>query len=199
MRLSRFVNPISALLHVTAVLAVAGIVHILTIFEAPKRAPRDAFTRLAAVSPSNAMVGLQTASSSANAIPFRDPAMLSAVCRFDLSAGPLQVTLDPIDHGFLAIGMHSRRGLAFYGLNVRSSEHSRIALTLLTAAQKADDDSDGGSDQPARDLRVLAPEPQGFILVDTPAGEGGGIDLAQDNLRHVHCGAQPDKGSPTPP
>ena len=182
------INPLSAILHVLAIVAVAGIVHIVAIFEAPLRAPRDAFARLALLTPVNAMAPLAAQLPDANAIPFRDPAMVSAVCRFDLTNGPVQVVLEPIDRGFLALGMHSRHGRVFYGLNVGSTERTEIVLTLMTAAQKEARDTQAEAEDSGRDLLVIAPERQGFIMVDTPAGESGSTIQAEANLGRVSCG-----------
>ena len=180
-------SPLTLLLHGLAVLAVAGIVHVVTILEAPDRATHDAFARLAAVTPLNAMARLQPGMGGAHAIPFRDPAMVGSACRFDLSNGPLGLVLDPLDRGFVAIGMYSRRGTVFYGLNVRSSERSPITMELMTAAQKAAREAAESDDEPARDLRIVAPEPQGFVLVDTPAQEGRGAPRAE-TLDRIRCG-----------
>jgi uncharacterized membrane protein len=185
MRLIRGIGPVALLLHGLAVVAVAGVVHIVTVFRAPALAKHDAFDRVAASAPVNAISRLSRPASD-DAAPFRDPSMAAAVCRYDLSRAPLRITVDPIDQRFVSLGMHSRKGLAFYGLVVRSTERSPISMLVLTAAQN---EETSGDDEPSRDLRIVAPEQDGFVLIETPAGDAGATTLSDQTLARVRCEA----------
>jgi uncharacterized membrane protein len=184
MRLIGGIGPVGLLLHALAVIAVAGVVHIITVFRAPAQAKHDAFDRIAASAPVNSISRL-SGSATESGLPFRDPSMAAAVCRYDLSGGPLRITVDPIDQRFVTFGMHSRKGLTFYGLVVRSTERSRIAMMVLTAAQNEASSTD---DEPSRDLRIVAPEKDGFVLIETPNGEAGATTLSEQTLGRVRCG-----------
>lgn len=199
MPLIRSINLLRLLLHGLAGLAVAGIVHIVTIFEAPARSQHDAFARLAAITPLNRLARLDAVEGGDQAVPFQDPAMLTAVCRFDLSMGPVRLTLEPLDRDFVTLGMHSRRGVTFYGLTIRSSERNKITLVLLMAEQKATTEADDSGDEPVRDLRIISPDRQGFVLVQTPIGDGAVAVSAQQNLDRVRCESDLGQASSTKP
>ena len=169
------------------VLAVAGVVHIVTVLALPIRAKDDAFARIAAVVPVNTKVVLRPAAMAEDRLPFRDPAMITAVCRFDLSTAPFRLSIEPFDHGFVSVGVHSRLGVAFYGLNVQSIEQSSIDLLLMTPAQKQVTELQQNDEEPGHDLQLTPPSLEGFITIDTPSGEGGDLTEAEDTLSHVRC------------
>ena len=184
--MSRF-SGITWLLFGLTTLAVAGVVHIVSVLALPYRAPDDAFQRVASLAPSNRMVRLAETGFDADRIPFRDPVMGEALCRYDLRTGPLRVAVGPFDRGFLSIGFHSRHGIAFYGLTIRSADATAFALVLQPPDFKAADLSDDDGRAPNRDILVKAPEREGFITVQTPMGDGVDANSVADNLSHVTC------------
>lgn len=180
--MTAFRSPAAWLPFVLGLLAVAGIVHIGTMLAYPRHAGDDAFARVAALVPAEGRTDLPAAVVQSG-LPSRDAAMSDAICRFDLGGGPFQITVEPFASGFLSVGMHSRHGLAFYGLNLRANESRGITLVLMTDEQrtKAEGDDD---DDPPQDLRITSPERQGFVLIETPAEDRG---LSADALAHVKC------------
>ena len=173
-----------------AIVAVAGFVHIGTILVYPTRAGDDAFARIAAMAP----VGVKTRldPSMRDGIPFEDAAMATAVCRFDLVQGPFRVAVAPLAEDFLSIGIHSRHGTAFYGLNVHAGEGVPITIVIMTDAQRAGAEEGGLAADAAQDLRIVAPEPKGFVVLQAPSGGPSGGSEALDR---VGCSA----GSNIPP
>ena len=178
--MSRLAGLIRVVPFVLGTAAVAGVVHIGTIFAYPGRASDDAFSRIAALGPADAKIILPSASG--GRLPSRDPAMLSAACRYDLANGPFRIAVGRLDDGFLSIGMHARHGTPYYGLNLRAAEGGALDLVLMTEGQNADADSDA----PPHQLEVVAPESQGFVVFDTPVD---GPDGGRAVLDKVVCGA----------
>ena len=140
--------------------AVAGITHVGAVLALPWRSTDDAFARIAALVPPGTRTMLPAPDGSGSRLPFGDPAMLTAVCRFDLRTAPFSLSTSPFGDSFVSVGFHSRHGLAFYGLTVRASDASSLELVLGTA------DAGRGTDDGPRDLHqvaVTAPEPEGFV------------------------------------
>ena len=183
MPLTPFRSPIVWGLIVLGTLAVAGIVHIGLVLRTPSYARNDAWARISAQSVANRMTAL-TPTVRAATLPFGDAAMASAVCRYDLSAGPLTVTVTPFDASFVSLGFHDRGGIAFYGLNLRADGSDPLIMTLLTAAQAEALDASSDPETPRRDLRIVAPGGLGFVLIETPGGDRA---LAAEALSHVAC------------
>ena len=175
---------VSLMLWLLAVLFVAAFVHLASILILPYVAPHDAFDRLAAGQPVAALTPV-TAAATGRGPPFKDPASSSAVCRYDLASGPLRVTAATQSGDFLAVSFHSRFGLPFYALTDRASVDGRIDVLLMTEPQlKQFEAADG--DEPARDVRIVAPEADGFVEFDVVPRIGGAV-AAERALKSVGC------------
>ena len=157
---------IVAALTLLAILLVAGVVHVAALLIVPRVAPEDAFARLAAAVPENRVSVLPRAGSADAVWPDRDPALATAVCRYDLDHGPLRVMAALGDEAFAAMTLHARSGVAFYGLDDRSGNDGGIDLVVMTPAQLEEAQSRDAADTPVRDVRVVSPQRQGFVLFD---------------------------------
>lgn len=175
-----------AALTLLAIVFAAGIVHVASLLILPRVAPDDAFARLAAATPENGVSVLPRAGSPGAVLPGGDPSVASAVCRYDLDRGPLRVVAPVDGEAFTAMTLHSRSGVAFYGLNDRSRIDDRLEIVVMTARQlEAAKDRDA-ADAPVRDVRVVAPEPRGFVRVDVLPRVGGDAE-ARRALSAVSC------------
>jgi uncharacterized membrane protein len=170
-------------------LAVGGVTHGAAILLLPWRSHRDAFARVAALGPVGIKLTLPAADAPSDTIPSREPAFITAVCRYDLRAQPFRVSITPFDDGFVTLGFHSRHGLGFYGLTVRAADASRLDLKLVVR----DQGQKPGSDVSDHGVRVEAPEPEGFVLLATPA-ENSDEAGARDRLAAFQC--RSDASSP---
>jgi uncharacterized membrane protein len=173
---------------------VAGIVHILSLLVMPRVAPDDAFARIVAFAPAGVVTILPRAaaptaagrSGVGDSIPSRDPSVATAVCRYDLGVGPMRVVAVLGSEAFLALSLHSRSGVDFYGLNDRAGNDGRLELVVMTAAQLDAARSRDSEDSPVRDVRVVAPESRGFVTFDVLPRVGGYAEAERD-LGSVSC------------
>lgn len=178
------------LLWVTATLMVAALAHLASILILPSVAPDDAFARLTRASPLNRVALLPQPGSREDPIPFRDPALASAVCRYDLTGGGLRIGAALGDAAFLAMSFHSPKGVPFYALTNRSGSEGRIDVVLLTADQLERVEAADSEDEPVREIRVRAPDPRGFVEFDVLARIGGSA-AARRILTEASCTPAP--------
>lgn len=182
MRVRLGLSPVTWGLLAVLVAAIAGITHAVSVLALPWRSAGDAFSRIAAVTPPGGRASLD--GGAGRTLPFADPALLTDACRFDLGAKPFRLALSPFADGFVTIGFHSRHGTAFYGLTVRASDATAFDLVL----ERKGADQDGPSAEPdARKVVVIAPEPEGFVTLATPLGEGSERAAAEERLGKVDC------------
>lgn len=177
---------IVAALTLLAILMVAGMVHIASLLIVPRVAPGDAYARLGAVAPEGVVTVLPRG---ATALPALDPSVASAVCRYDLGRGPLRVSAALGAEAFVALSLHARSGVVFYGLNDRAGDEGRIALVVMTRGQFDEAQAGDVQGSPVRDVRVVAPERRGFVMVDM-LPRVGGIEDARRALSSVSCGVE---------
>src|SRR5207302_9611612 len=112
-----------------------GIVHLATVLALPKAATQDAYARIEVISPVNAVVALPPPSPDGAILPFMDPAFASAVCRYDLSKGPVKLSV-PVSPAYTSVSFYTRSDVAYYAINDRAAGRRVIELDLMTTKQR---------------------------------------------------------------
>ena len=174
-----------------------GIVHLATIIILPRTATQDAYARLTAIAPVNTVVALPAPTPEKAVMPFMDPAFASAVCRYDLSQGPLKLTV-PVSTAYTSVSFYTRNDVAYYAINDRAAGRRVIELDLMTPAQHEqvpEDEEITAADR----LIVDSPTPTGLIAIRAMAPEPGLMRAAQAAIAAAKCGtAQPEPPPPAP-
>jgi len=164
------------------------VVHLSTILFLPRTAVNDAYSRLLPITPVNAVVALPQPSAESAVMPFMDPSFATAVCRYDLSVGPLKLTA-PVSQAFTSVSFYTRYGSAFYAITDRAAGRRTIELDLMTAAQRKliPEEEDVTS---ADRLIVEAPTTTGLILIRALGPEPSLLAMAQRAVASAKCQIQ---------
>src|SRR5215471_18058933 len=175
-----------------------GIVHLATVIILPRTATQDAYARLAPLAPVNTVVALPAPSPEKATMPFMDPAFASAVCRYDLSQGPLKLTV-PVSPAYTSVSFYTRYDVAYYAINDRAAGRRIIELDLMTAAQH-EDVPENEEITAADRLIVESPSVTGLIAIRAMAPEPGLMPAAKASVAAARCAvAVPDPPPPPPP
>lgn len=83
------------------------------------------------------------------------PDLLYATCAYDLSSGPLKVTLTTDYPRYWSIALYGSNSDNFFVINDRAARKGRVNLTVVDAATKT----------MARDDTVISPTTRGFLLM----------------------------------
>lgn len=172
-----------------ASLILACVVHIGSILAMPRLAPRDAYIRLATYIGAGGVRPLPAVEPGQEILPFLDPAFAYAACGYDLAQGPLRLRASVTAGALMSMSFRSRRGQLYYSLTDRAASRGKIDIVVLTAAQLAQAEAQDSDDELIQELRLLAPELQGFVLLRSLAGAHSELPLAQARLAAVSCGA----------
>ncbi|HEY6383606.1 MAG TPA: DUF1254 domain-containing protein [Pseudolabrys sp.] len=170
-----------------------GIVHLATVMILPRTATQDAYARLTPIAPVNTVVALPAPTPEKAVMPFMDPAFASAVCRYDLSQGPLKLTV-PVSPGYTSVSFYTRYDVAYYAINDRAAGRRIIELDLMTTAQHdqvPEDEEVTAADR----LIVESPTLTGLIAIRALAAEPGLMRVAQSTVAASKCATQ----QPEPP
>lgn len=166
-----------------------AIVHLVAVLMLPRTATQDAYSRLTPIAPVNAAAPVPQPTPQSELMPFMDPALASAVCRYDLATGPIRLTV-PISPAYTSVSFYTRRGVAYYAINDRSAGRGLIELQLMTAAQRAELPAE--EDVTAADrLIVESPSDTGLIVMRALAPEPGMMPVAQTVLGRAVCKPEP--------
>jgi uncharacterized membrane protein len=170
-----------------------GIVHLATVIILPRTATQDAYARLSLIAPVNTVVALPAPTPEKAVMPFMDPAFASAVCRYDLSQGPLKLTV-PVSSGYTSVSFYTRYDVAYYAINDRAAGRRIIELDLMTTAQHdhvPEDEEVTAADR----LIVESPTLTGLIAIRALAPEPGLMRVAESTVAASKCSTQ----QPEPP
>jgi len=169
-------------------LLLGGLVHLTTILALPRAASRDAYTRLTAMVPVNGFAPLPAPTPEASVLPFMDPAFATAACRYDLSKGPVKLTV-PVNQAYTSVTFYTRYDVAYYAINDRAAGRRSIELDLMTHQQREalPDEEDVTS---ADRLIVESPTLTGLIVARTFSPEPSQMPAATAALQSAQCGPQ---------
>ena len=90
---------IRLLFTIIAGVLLGGIVHLVAVLALPRIATQDAYSRLTPMTKLNAVTPLPATEPGNTPMPFMDPAFAVAVCRYDLSDGPIKLTV-PVSQAY---------------------------------------------------------------------------------------------------
>ncbi|TAL83573.1 MAG: hypothetical protein EPN75_01075 [Beijerinckiaceae bacterium] len=175
------------LLYAIAVVFVAGVVHLVAILIMPEFAPHDAFARISKLASTHQPVPLPQALPGKELTPFEDPAVAQAVCMFDLTHGSLHVHANIDPEHLLTLSFRGREGRVFYGVTDRAAVHGKIDIRIVTPEQLQALDAQDDEDNPPQELRLVAPQPKGFVLIDALVARPGERAAAEARAMSVVC------------
>jgi uncharacterized membrane protein len=173
------------LLLVVTGLVAGAIVHLLTILFLPRTATNDAYLRIEPITKVNVMTPLPLPMPEQAIMPFLDPAFAMAVCRYDLSAGPLKLSA-PVSQAYTSVSFYTRYGAAYYAITDRAAGRRVIELDLMTEKQRAqvpEDEEVTAADR----LIVESPSMTGLILVRAFSPEPSLMAMAQRAVAAAKC------------
>ena len=167
------------------------VVHLVSVLALPRIASQDAYSRLTPTTQLNAITMLPAADPGYTLMPFMDPAFAVAVCRYDLSAGPINLTV-PVSQAYTSVSFYTRNEVAYYAINDRSAGKKVIELNLMTEAQHDELPEDENITAADR-LIIDSPTATGLIVMKALAPEPGLMAQAQATLAASSCKVQVDQ------
>ena len=188
-------NPIdrllAAFLWLLGILAVAGITHIAAIFALPDIAAKDStYARILEIAKPGQVTILPPAQPNKQFLPFADPAMVQSVCPFDLSEGGLRLHADVEADRLLILSFRTSTGQVFYSMSDLAAQQGKMDVVVLTPAQLEIVEADDDDDDPSQDLRLIAPETKGFVMISALAAYPGERAEAEERVKSVTCAVE---------
>jgi uncharacterized membrane protein len=168
-----------------------GIVHLATILVLPRMATLDAYSRLATIAPVNSVAPVPAPLPENSIMPMMDPAFAAAVCRYDLTAGPLKLTV-PVSATYTSVSFYARNGISYYAINDRAAGRRVFELDLMTPEQRSELPQDEEVTAADR-LIVESPSPTGVIVIRALAPQPGLMPAARNALAAAQCRPEPAK------
>ena len=174
-------------LYIALGLVLAGLIHVVAVLTLPMLAPRDAQARLAALGPANTMIQLPAPAPGRQVMPMMAPDVRYAVCRYDLSKGPVRLRAQIAD-GLWLIAFYTPLGENFYAVVGADMKKPEVDLIIATVDQTV---AEVGVDSPeAFDNVVVVSSPvvEGIALIRAPLAGPSRSAEAERALKATYCG-----------
>ncbi len=179
---------IRLLITILAGVVLGAVVHLVSVLALPRIATQDAYSRLTPMTKLNAVTVLPQVGPNQAPMPFLDPAFAVAVCRYDLSGGPIKLSV-PVSQAYTSVSFYTRSEIAYYAINDRSAGRKVIELDLMTEAQHGELPED--EDVTAADRLIIdSPSATGLIVLKALASEPGLMPQALASLAASTCNVQ---------
>jgi uncharacterized membrane protein len=185
---------IRLLFTIIAGVLLGGVVHLVSVLALPRIATQDAYSRLTPMTKLNGVTVLPPADPSNTLMPYLDPAFATAVCRYDLSGGPIKLTV-PVSQAYTSVSFYTRNEVAYYAINDRSAGKKVIELDLMTEAQHDELPEDEEVTSADR-LIIDSPSTTGLIVLKALAPEPGLMPQAQATMAASNCKVQVEEPPP---
>jgi uncharacterized membrane protein len=165
-------------------LVLAGIVHIITILLIPQLSEQDATSAYFGM---GAGGNAELISGGSSRLREQDPYAVTAICSYDLAAGPVRVVAHT---GSLPLGLtvHRRGGGVLYAITDRAAIRGILEFVVLTEAQQNERIANDDDNQPVRELRIVSDIPTGLVVARVPTGRASDRADAEALVTAVACG-----------
>jgi uncharacterized membrane protein len=161
-----------------------GVIHICATFAAPVFGSGHAFEHLRASLPLNKMVVLAPSAPGSQILPYLPPDMLYAMCRYELSGGPIALTAAVAGPGW-SLSLHTPQGDNFYVLPGNLLRGGEVSF-LLVAGGAADAANQQRRASPT-DTQVASPTTEGLIVLRAPIIGLAWLAQTDALLRRSNC------------
>ena len=153
--------------HLLTALLTGGIVHIATTFAITSLGTGSAYRQLRPVLPSNQIVVLPELQAGQQILPFLAPDMLYALCRFDLSGGPVAINAILPEAGW-SLALYNRQGDNFYATPGQSLRPVPVAFLLEPASDRLVNLQPGVRKTDVDASQVTSPDSEGLVVIRAP-------------------------------
>jgi uncharacterized membrane protein len=143
---------------------IAGIVHGVSVLIMPQLAPRNAAALLSSGTQPNGMEHLRGAQTGKAALPFADPSLLTSLCRYDISEGPVRLRIATGDD-FMSVVFLDPGGKVIYSLTDKAATRRQIDILIGSPAQIRQVEAQDPDDEAVQELRLRQASPQGIVVI----------------------------------
>lgn len=148
-------------------LVAGGLIHISATLVMPHFATASGVQRLSQDLPANRMRILPPATGGAQSLPFLGPDFRLAVCRYDVSDGPVRVSGVLADKGW-SISLYSPQGDSLYVLPAQDYRRLDVSFQIVPQAERYLWLFSVGKSVEASVGQVAVPQNEGLVVVRAP-------------------------------
>jgi uncharacterized membrane protein len=145
-------------------LVACGMIHICATLVVPHFAQANAFHRLSQGLPLNVMRVLPATEPGAQALPFLGADERIAICHYDVSQGPVEVSATLPERGW-TLGFYTASGDNFYVVPAQDLRRFELAVTLVPATERFLGIFSLGTQADTTASQVSVPQLSGYVVL----------------------------------
>jgi len=161
-------------------------VHIVSILATPHLAENDAFAKIRTLQAGDKAQIISPPGAQDTWLPFPDPAVAVATCAYDLREGPMRVSAQT-GANLLSFSFHRESGGVFFAVTDRAAVRGELEIVAMTARQLDEARAAEDENEPSRDVRIVSPEQQGFVIIRVTAPTESQRRIAEEAAKAVSC------------
>jgi uncharacterized membrane protein len=93
--------------------------------------------------------------------------------------------------GLVTLSFRTKSGRIFYGMTDKATQRGAIDIRILTAAQRETLEGEDDEQEPLQDLRLVAPEKTGFVLINAFVPSASARADAEAQIKSLTCATEP--------
>ncbi|MBF9232040.1 DUF1254 domain-containing protein [Microvirga alba] len=173
-------------------LVLAAAVHVVVVLASPRFATESAFARIEVMPLAEKAQIVSPPGGENTWLPLPDPAVAVAACPFDLSDGPERIAAKtgPL---LLSFSMHTSTGGVFFAVTDKAAVRGELAIVLMTERQLDEARAGDDEDAPSRDVRIVAPDEEGYVVIRVVAPTPSLRAQAEEAAKAVSCTIDQDE------
>lgn len=173
---------------VAAGLIFGAVIHITAIFALPHMAENNAWLRVAQRLPANVIQPLPLASPEGQVLPYMAPDTYYALCRYDLTNGPVALRLPAVGPRW-SVSLYDELSQNFYVVTGRDVKRDNIDMLLNRPKLETDIVNPAAAITRAKSdiITVRVPKPEGLAVVRAPIEGIADAVQTSANIQRVTC------------
>ena len=152
-------------------------------------ATSSAWHRVGASLPPNRMIVLPPATSDKQVLPFIGPDVRLAVCRYDVTNGPVNISATLPDKGW-TLGLYTPAGDNFYAIPAQDFRRSEVRFVLSPPAERFLGLFDWGRQPDTIAGNIAVPTAQGLVMLRAPMRGRAYTSEIEAVLARAQCAPQ---------
>ncbi len=171
-------------------LVLGAIVHLTSILLIPHFSKNSAYHRLSQSAEPYATV-LISSVSPLDDDPYIDPNSVRSACYFDLSKGPVRISLPVTNDLVQTLSIHSEKGGSIYAVSDRAALQGVLSLLLLTQANLDELQISEADSDIVREVRIVMPVQRAFALTRSILPFASMREKVEEEASQLLCAPSP--------
>ncbi len=163
-----------------------GIIHIIAVLAIPYIASTSAYVQLSPILPLNKLMIAPVANARSTLMPFMTPDVRYALCRYDISRGPVRISASLLDPSW-TLALYTPQGDNFHTVTGLNSRQNNVSFDLIPPAPKFLGIFTTSARTASDRVTVNVPQKIGLMVLRAPISGAAFTQEVETTLKLTKC------------